>query len=94
MRFSSSGREDIDVRMLGEGRPFVLEIVNPHRTKFSPEDYAKMQSEINAATHLVRVRDLQRINKYISAQHCANLRTYHHPFQGGHNQDSGRRRRG
>ena len=24
-----SGREDIDVRMLGRGRPFVLELVNP-----------------------------------------------------------------
>lgn len=64
MRFSSSGREDIDVRMLGEGRPFVLEIINPHRTKFSPEEYAAMQSKINASTNLVRVHDLQRIGKY------------------------------
>lgn len=23
------GREDIDVRMLGQGRPFILEIYNP-----------------------------------------------------------------
>ena len=30
-KFSSGGREDIDVRMLGNGRPFVLEIVNPRR---------------------------------------------------------------
>jgi tRNA U54 and U55 pseudouridine synthase Pus10 len=27
--FSSGGREDMDVRMLGDGRPFVLEMVNP-----------------------------------------------------------------
>lgn len=25
-KFSSSGREDVDVRMLGPGRPFVLEV--------------------------------------------------------------------
>ena len=25
-KFSSCGREDVDVRMLGEGRPFVLEV--------------------------------------------------------------------
>ncbi len=33
-RFSSSGREDIDVRTLGRGRPFMFEVVNPRRTKF------------------------------------------------------------
>jgi len=33
-KFSSGGREDIDVRMLGKGRPFVIEIQNPRRTKF------------------------------------------------------------
>ena len=27
--FWSAGREDIDVRMLGDGRPFVMEIINP-----------------------------------------------------------------
>ncbi|VIO93453.1 Uncharacterized protein BM_BM6653 [Brugia malayi] len=30
-RFIASGREDIDVRMLGNGRPFVLELINPKR---------------------------------------------------------------
>lgn len=28
-RFHAGGREDIDVRMLQGGRPFVLEFVNP-----------------------------------------------------------------
>ena len=27
--FDSGGREDIDVRMLGKGRPFALELINP-----------------------------------------------------------------
>lgn len=62
-RFSSSGREDIDVRMLGEGRPFVLEIVNPRRTQFSAMEYLAMQNAINASTSLIRIRDLQRIRK-------------------------------
>ncbi|VDD85628.1 unnamed protein product [Enterobius vermicularis] len=30
-RFIASGREDIDVRMLGSGRPFVVECFNPRR---------------------------------------------------------------
>jgi tRNA U54 and U55 pseudouridine synthase Pus10 len=64
MRFSSSGREDIDVRMLAEGRPFVLEVVDPHRTRFTTEQYAEMQREINSSTHLIRIRDLQPIGKY------------------------------
>lgn len=31
VKFHSGGREDIDVRMLGDGRPFVLELVHPHK---------------------------------------------------------------
>jgi tRNA pseudouridine synthase 10 len=30
-RFHGMGREDIDARMLGRGRPFVLELMQPHR---------------------------------------------------------------
>ena len=26
-----SGREDIDVRMIGQGRPFILEFINSHK---------------------------------------------------------------
>ena len=29
-KFSSSGREDVDVRTLGRGRPFMFEIVNSY----------------------------------------------------------------
>jgi len=28
----AAGREDIDVRMLGRGRPFILELINPKKT--------------------------------------------------------------
>jgi len=32
-KFHSGGREDIDVRMLNNGRPFVMEMVDPIKTK-------------------------------------------------------------
>lgn len=38
------GREDIDVRMLGNGRPFVLEIKNPVKRKLN---LSKLEKEIN-----------------------------------------------
>src|SRR5262245_30191918 len=43
-RFHGAGREDIDVRMLGAGRPFVLELVNP---KSFEVDLAALEAEIN-----------------------------------------------
>jgi len=36
--FHGMGREDIDARMLGEGRPFVLEIDHPRRRNIDLED--------------------------------------------------------
>ena len=42
-RFHGMGREDIDARMLGRGRPFVLELLRPrHRSV----DLARMASEL------------------------------------------------
>ncbi|MHC1598595.1 MAG: tRNA pseudouridine(54/55) synthase Pus10 [Candidatus Methanofastidiosia archaeon] len=43
-RFHGAGREDIDVQMLGDGRPFVIEILNP---KVRTLDLEVMQSKIN-----------------------------------------------
>jgi len=42
--FHGSGREDVDVRMLGDGRPFVVEIENP---KVLDVDLAALEAEIN-----------------------------------------------
>lgn len=36
-----AGREDIDARMLGTGRPFVIEIVEPTIRSFDPEELEK-----------------------------------------------------
>ena len=63
-RFSSSGREDVDVRMLGRGRPFTFEVTNPRRTRFSAAEMAALTERINASTgKRVRVRDLQVVEK-------------------------------
>ena len=43
-KFHGAGREDIDVLMLGSGRPFVLEIKEPKIRKL---DFKKLEDEIN-----------------------------------------------
>lgn len=54
--FHGSGREDIDARMLGEGRPFVLEIREPRVRRL---DLAALEQEVNArAQGKVEVRGL------------------------------------
>ncbi len=40
-RFHGMGREDIDARMLGRGRPFVLELLRPRRRTFDLETAAR-----------------------------------------------------
>ncbi|CAF4285919.1 unnamed protein product, partial [Adineta steineri] len=37
--FLSSGREDVDVRTLGRGRPFVIEFRHPSRILYLPEEF-------------------------------------------------------
>ncbi len=41
-----AGREDIDARMIGTGRPFILEVVEPRRRSL---DLAELETEINNA---------------------------------------------
>jgi len=63
IKFQSSGREDADVRMLGNGRPFSVEITDPKTTVISSTMMMSLQSEINSSTDLIGVRDLQFITK-------------------------------
>jgi tRNA pseudouridine synthase 10 len=42
--FHGAGREDVDVRMLGRGRPFVVELVEPRTFEV---DLAALEAEIN-----------------------------------------------
>ncbi|KAJ8389921.1 hypothetical protein AAFF_G00113900 [Aldrovandia affinis] len=61
--FSSSGREDVDVRTLGKGRPFAVELLNPHRAQFSKEEVRELQEAINKSSDKIRVRDLQIVTR-------------------------------
>ncbi|XP_063914751.1 putative tRNA pseudouridine synthase Pus10 isoform X2 [Zophobas morio] len=66
MVFSSSGREDFDVRTLGRGRPFFIKICDPKRTKVSFEKFRQIEQAVKH-TKVVEVRDLQFIDRrYLS----------------------------
>ncbi|KAM8946944.1 tRNA pseudouridine synthase Pus10 [Pelodytes ibericus] len=60
--FSSSGREDVDVRTLGKGRPFAIELVNPHRVHVTGQDMKELQQKINSSDK-IKVRDLQIVTR-------------------------------
>lgn len=60
-KFQAAGREDIDVRMLGNGRPFLLEILNA-RVLPPPNLIQEMERKINSSKNKwVAVRRLQRV---------------------------------
>lgn len=62
--FSSSGREDVDVRMLGTGRPFSIELINPQRTKVTQEEIDALMEKINKDQgQNIFLRDMQIITK-------------------------------
>jgi tRNA pseudouridine synthase 10 len=63
VKFHGAGREDIDALMLGDGRPFVMEILTPHKRSIDLEDAAK---RINKSTKgKVKVRNLRFANKAV-----------------------------
>uniref|UniRef100_A0A3Q0RL78 tRNA pseudouridine synthase Pus10 n=1 Tax=Amphilophus citrinellus TaxID=61819 RepID=A0A3Q0RL78_AMPCI len=61
--FSSSGREDVDVRTLGNGRPFAMELLNPHKSRFSKVQMKQLQETINESSDKIKVRDLQIVTR-------------------------------
>ncbi|KAJ2317671.1 putative tRNA pseudouridine synthase Pus10 [Coemansia sp. RSA 2704] len=54
-----SGREDADVRMLGAGRPFYIECINPRVTRVTPAQLRAVEESLGASP--VRARLLQTI---------------------------------
>lgn len=60
--FSASGREDVDVRCLGKGRPFVLEIMDSRNDRISEKDAYDMEQRINQSDKIA-VRDLQIVDR-------------------------------
>lgn len=68
--FSSSGREDVDVRMLGRGRPFCFRVTQPwseptpNGYTFNQETLSKIQKFINKKhAGKIQVRDLQLVSR-------------------------------
>ncbi|OQR91567.1 tRNA pseudouridine synthase [Achlya hypogyna] len=63
-KFHTAGREDVDVRMLGNGRPFILELLDAKVATLSPEAFATVQNRVNAANlDVVEVRELTGATK-------------------------------
>jgi tRNA pseudouridine synthase 10 len=61
-----AGREDIDARMLGNGRPFVLEILEPHRREI---DLPTLERAINeSAARKVEVAQLRPVSRGLVAR--------------------------
>ncbi|MEJ2250123.1 MAG: tRNA pseudouridine(54/55) synthase Pus10 [Candidatus Lokiarchaeota archaeon] len=46
-KFHGAGREDIDVRMIGTGRPFILELLDPKKRNLDLDNLKKEVNEIN-----------------------------------------------
>ncbi|MEM2994598.1 MAG: tRNA pseudouridine(54/55) synthase Pus10 [Candidatus Bathyarchaeia archaeon] len=70
--FHASGREDVDARMLGEGRPFVIEISKPKKRFLNLE---KLEEDINAyakgkvEVSMLRFADKAVVRKLKKAEH-------------------------
>ncbi|KAI4461855.1 hypothetical protein MML48_5g00019231 [Holotrichia oblita] len=62
LKFSSSGREDCDVRCLGKGRPFYIEVLDPMKTKISFKEFRQIETEINK-TELIGVLHMQNVDR-------------------------------
>lgn len=60
--FSSSGREDVDVRCLGRGRPFVLELTNTYKSVL-PEEIAIEWENSVMSSKTVSIRDVQIVSR-------------------------------
>lgn len=60
--FSSSGREDVDVRCLGNGRPFVLEIPDSKSTSLPMDIAASMELEVEKSK-VLSIHSLQIVKR-------------------------------
>lgn len=55
IKFLSSGREDVDVRNIYDGRPFAVELLNPRMTDITSELLTRLTFIINQSTNQVRI---------------------------------------
>lgn len=79
-RFHSAGREDVDVRMLGSGRPFTLELIAAKRPFHSEAELASTAAAINACGLVevdeLRVCDLSRMSEVMKAGEETHRKDY------------------
>ncbi|XP_038978308.1 tRNA pseudouridine synthase Pus10 isoform X5 [Phoenix dactylifera] len=61
-KFHAAGREDIDVRMLGSGRPFLVEVSNAHCMPSMIDVQLIAEKINNSDKKYVRVRNLKLVN--------------------------------
>ncbi|MFH0715083.1 MAG: tRNA pseudouridine(54/55) synthase Pus10 [Candidatus Diapherotrites archaeon] len=81
--FHGSGREDVDVRMLGSGRLFVAELVSPRRRS---ANLSKLENEINttfkekiavhslafsSSSRVVEIKQFQHAKRYHALVECS-----------------------
>ena len=63
-KFSSSGREDSDVLMLGRGRPFYFELSNPKVATITHKEMSSLANDIATLSEgKIAVNDLQLVTK-------------------------------
>ncbi|XP_078047058.1 pseudouridine synthase 10 isoform X2 [Augochlora pura] len=55
IKFLSSGREDVDVRNIYTGRPFAVELINPHMTKITEALLSDLVQKINQSSKDVQI---------------------------------------
>ncbi|CDW52446.1 hypothetical protein TTRE_0000070701 [Trichuris trichiura] len=75
--FSAGGREDVDVRMLGNGRPFVVQCIGCRECNINQLDIEQMQSAINSSTNDINIVDLREVTKeeFVNLKSCETEKT-------------------
>lgn len=71
LSFASCGREDVDVRMLGKGRPFVFKIHHAHDpASINDSKLREVENYVNNTYgNDIKVRDLQLVTKTSVSKH-------------------------
>lgn len=60
----AAGREDVDVRMLGRGRPFALTLHDPHRTRLTAAELRELEEKaLSTSGGAVAIRELCLVHK-------------------------------
>jgi tRNA U54 and U55 pseudouridine synthase Pus10 len=59
--------------MLGNGRPFIIEMANPRKNIHTLDTYKSMEDKINQEwTPLININGMQEVSKYRCTKYNAN----------------------